>query len=518
MSHGGEHAHGQGSARRTLASTLATLAAVAMAVILLWSIVRPDGSGDGAPAGAAAEVGVGSEVAGAIAEGDHAPAEHLPAAWPVGVLPFAAILGAIAALPLIPATRHWWESNRSRFMVAMAAAAATLAYLAWAEGWVRVEYALHHAIIDEYIPFIVLLFSLYVISGGVRLSGDLKATPLTNTLFLAVGTLIASFIGTTGASMLLIRPVLQTNRERKKKLHTVIFFIFLVSNIGGTLLPIGDPPLFLGYLRGVPFWWTMHLWVEWAICAAILLAMYYLWDRRAYRHEDIAVLQRDLIEREPLRLRGVVNLALLGCVVLAVAFLVPGRTVLGFTVFPFLRELVMLGLVVNSLALTPSGVRQANQFNYHAIIEVAALFVGIFIAMQVPLMVLKATGPEITARMSEPWHYFWATGGLSAFLDNAPTYAVFFELAKTMEPIEGEAMVSLETSPPESISWALLVAVSLGSVFMGAMTYIGNGPNFMVKSIAEQSGVPMPSFFGFMKYSVGVLGPVFVLITVIFLL
>jgi len=447
------------------------------------------------------------------------PHGHAPRLWGIGILPFVGILGSIAFLPLIPATQHWWESNRNRLLVSLICAGATLVYVIAIQGIERVPIVLEHAIVIEYIPFIVLLFSLYVISGGIRLTGDLKAKPLTNTGFLAVGAGLASFIGTTGASMLLIRPLLQTNSERKHVLHTVVFFIFLVSNIGGTLLPIGDPPLFLGYLRGVEFFWTLNLTVEWAFCCAILLVVYYVWDRRAYSQEDISSIQRDVLIRKPLRMQGAVNILWLAGVVLSVAFIThekpfPGT---GWTPFVFMREILMLAFVAMSLLTTPRGVREANFFNYHAILEVGALFVGIFIAMQIPLEVLHAKGAEITAVMSEPWQFFWATGGLSSFLDNAPTYVVFFELSKTMHAPEGTEMYTLMSGGELPV--ALLVAISLGAVFMGAMTYIGNGPNFMVKSIAEQSGVKMPSFFGYMiKFSIPILVPVFILVTLIFLI
>ncbi|MHC5003936.1 MAG: sodium:proton antiporter [Planctomycetota bacterium] len=444
---------------------------------------------------------------------------HAPHFWGLGILPFGGILGGIAILPLLPATHHWWESNLNRLGLALTCSGLTIVYALTlgGAGLDGVITMLEHAIVIDYIPFIVLLFSLYVISGGISLRGDLAAHPGTNTAFLAVGAGIASFIGTTGASMLLIRPLLKTNSERKHVVHTVIFFIFLVSNIGGTLLPIGDPPLFLGYLRGVNFFWTMGLWKEWAFCCTALLLVYLVWDTIAYRQESPKDIARDEREKQPLRLRGGINLLWLLGVVLAVAFVVPGKPLplIGLTAFPFMRELLMLGLVVASIVTTPTGVRTENQFNYAAILEVAALFIGIFIAMQVPLEVLRAYGPTITETLNQPWHFYWLTGGLSAFLDNAPTYLVFFELGQTMQD-GGGAMVALATGG--SIAASLLVAVSLGAVFMGAMTYIGNGPNFMVKAIAEQSGVRMPSFFGYMfKYSIPILVPLFVLVTLIFL-
>ncbi len=423
-----------------------------------------------------------------------------PPAWGLGSMPFAGLLLAIALLPLIPATQHWWHSNLHRLYVSLGCAAATLAYYVAARGTGSVPHVLHHAIIAEYVPFMAVLFSLYVISGGISLTGDLRATPATNTAFLAFGSLIASFVGTTGASMLHIRPLLQTKSERRHVTHTVVFFIFLVSNVGGSLLPIGDPPLFLGYLKGVPFLWTLRLWDGWLLCCVILLALYYVFDRRAYAREKAADILRDVIQRQPLRLKGWVNVLLLGAVVACVATVpAPGR------------EVGLLGLAGLSLWLTPPGVRAHNRFNYTAILEVAALFIGIFITMQVPVEFLKARGAAMG--ITEPWQFFWATGLLSSFLDNAPTYVVFFELAKAIPADPQAVLVPVHGG---AIDEGLLIAVSLGAVFMGANSYIGNGPNFMVKSIAEESGVKMPSFFGYiLRYVLPILIPVFIAITLL---
>ncbi|MHC4108034.1 MAG: sodium:proton antiporter [Planctomycetota bacterium] len=442
----------------------------------------------------------------------HAEHPEPPPWWGLGILPFIGILGSIAVLPLLPATRHWWESNLHRLAVSLGFSVATLAYFFAVGGLEAVPSVLERAVVVEYIPFIVLLFSLYVISGGISVEGDLAAHPATNTAILAFGALIASFIGTTGASMMLIRPLLQTNSQRKHSTHTVVFFIFLVSNIGGCLLPIGDPPLFLGYLYGVPFIWTLGLWPQWLLCCAVLLAIYFVWDTRAYKKEAPEDIWMDEAARRPLRLRGIINLLLLLGVVCSVAFVIPDQKILGYTAFPFMRELIMLGLVLLSLWLTPSGVRAYNRFNYGAILEVAALFIGIFITMQVAIQYLEARGDELGVDL--PWKFFWATGILSSFLDNAPTYVVFFRTAGALPP--GSDM--LELTHGGAIEAALLVAISLGAVFMGAMTYIGNGPNFMVKSIAEQSGVRMPSFFGYMfRYSIPILIPVFLIVTFVFL-
>lgn len=443
----------------------------------------------------------------------------VPPFW--AVLPFAALLLAIAILPLMRKTAHWWEHNRNKLLISLSLSALVILYYALIfpylskihtgesiSGFHLVTGVLHHAILGEYVPFIALLFALYVISGGIQLKGDLPAHPRTNTSFLAIGALLASFIGTTGAAMLLIRPLLQTNRERKHVRHTVIFFIFLVCNIGGCLLPIGDPPLFLGYLRGIPFLWTLKLWPEWLACNLVLLLIYYLWDSNAYRKERPEDIRMDETLRQKLQLRGRINILWLLGVVLAVALLIPEQRLLGrfFIVPHYLREGVLILLVILSLRTTPGEVRAENKFNYTAIAEVAALFVGIFITMQVPIEILHAKGPALG--LHQPWHFFWATGTLSSFLDNAPTYVVFFETARTVaEP--GVPLVN------GLIPEHFLIAISLGAVFMGANTYIGNGPNFMVKSIAEQAGIRMPSFFGYMLYSLGILIPLFVGLTLV---
>ena len=440
---------------------------------------------------------------------------QMPHYWYIGILPFLAILGAIALLPLLKRTRHWWESNMNRFFVAMLCSAGTIVYMAFTTGQESIGPMLDHAIMKDFIPFIVLLFSLYVISGGIYLSGDLAASPKVNTCFLAIGAGIASFIGTTGASMLLIRPLLKTNSQRKHKVHTIVVFIFLVSNIGGTLLPIGDPPLFLGYLRGVPFMWTLGLWPMWATACGILLFVYFIWDSILYKKESLKDQQRDETQQQPLRLQGGMNFLWIGGIVAAAAIIDSAKPLIGtdWTPFPFCRELVMLFFVVLSLKTTSEAIHKANNFTYRAILEVAALFSGIFIAMQVPLNILEASGKTITATMNQPWQFFWSTGSLSSFLDNAPTYVVFFKLSQSLP--EGEMLEVNNGSVPV----LLLIAISLGSVFMGAMTYIGNGPNFMVKAIAEQEGIEMPSFFGYMfKYSIPVLVPIFIIITIFFLL
>jgi Na+/H+ antiporter NhaD/arsenite permease-like protein len=444
------------------------------------------------------------------------------------VSPFVLMLLAIAILPLVPRAAAWWHHNSSKLLVALCFAALTLAHYylrgfgidhggrASAPGLATVLSVLHHAILDEYLPFISLLFSLYVISGGICLRGDLPAHPLTNTAFLAAGGLLASLVGTTGASMLLIRPLLRTNSERRHVVHTVVFFVFIVSNVGGSLLPIGDPPLFLGYLRGVPFLWTLSLWKEWATALALLLGVYFLVDHFCYYPRETP--RRILLDEtvvQPMRIDGTLNLLWIAGVVLATGTLDPSRPFpgTGWTPFPWLREVLQLAFVGLSLRTTPRAVHQANEFNYAAILEVACLFLGIFVCMQVPIELLNARGAALG--LNSPAGFFWATGLLSSFLDNAPTYVVFFETANALTHAPGPGILRLLSG--HYIREDLLTAISLGAVFMGANTYIGNGPNFMVKSIAERAGVKMPSFFGYMLYSGAILLPIFGFLTLLFL-
>ena len=444
------------------------------------------------------------------------------------VVPFVLLLAAIAVFPLMHRTEHWWESNLNRFYVAAGLGLVTLVYYAvfyghaidrhflghavvepsagavsWGVAWTVLQNAIFH----EYVPFIMLLFALYTISGGIRIEGDLPAHPATNAGFIAVGGLLASLVGTTGAAMLLIRPLLETNAQRKRVEHTVVFFIFVVCNCGGLLLPIGDPPLFLGYLEGVDFLWTLSLWKPWLLVNGSLVAIYYVWDRFfAYPREAKSDVVRDERQVRSLRFAGLwPNVPLLLGVVLSVAFLDPSKPVPGTDWHPwlYLREAVQLGLIALSLSLGCNKVRKANKFNYGAIIEVAALFLGIFICMQPALQILNVKGPELG--IDTPQRFFWVTGGLSSVLDNAPTYLVFF---KTAEAIGADGAASMA-----GVAVHFLTAISLGAVFLGAMTYIGNGPNFMVKAIAEKSGVRMPSFFGYMLYSVAVLMPVFLMMS-----
>jgi Na+/H+ antiporter NhaD/arsenite permease-like protein len=439
-------------------------------------------------------------------------------------LPFACMLMAIAFFPLIPRLSHWWEHNRSKLAVSLVLAVLVCGYYAYgrretggiAPNLSALGLMLRHAVAEDYIPFIILLLSLYTVSGGIRLSGDIPAHPATNAGFLFLGAVLANLIGTTGASVLLVRPLLQINAERRHTTHTFVFFIFLVSNIGGCLLPIGDPPLFLGYLRGVPFLWTVKLFPMWAMAVGAVLAIYVVVETLAYRKEPPRNIQRDETLRIPLRLEGTFNFALLALVVLAVAVLVPGQRIpLTPVVVPhlYLREIILLALAGLSLARTPRRIYQENAFSFGPMGEVACLFIGVFITMQIPIELLRAQG--LSLGIHSPMQFFWATGLLSGMLDNAPTYVVFFELAGIL-PSDGGAVLSGVATATGQVPVSALMAISAGAVFMGALTYIGNGPNFLVKSIAESRGVPMPSFFGYLFYSGAVLLPVLGLMSLIF--
>ena len=402
-----------------------------------------------------------------------------------GVLPFVAMLLAIAVCPL--AIPHWWESNRNKVVVSAALGLPVLVVYG-----VRHPAALVHTAAD-YVSFIILLAGLFVIAGGIVLRGDLVATPATNTAFLTVGGLLASLVGTTGASMLLVRPLLQTNRERTRVRHTVVFFIFVVSNVGGMLTPLGDPPLFLGYLEGVPFTWTFRLLPHWGFMLVVLLAAFFVYDSVQFSREPLAAIRRDRARVEPLRVRGGLNAVWLVGVVLAVAFFHA----------PW-REVVIVILAAVSLKLTPKRIRHDNGFSVGPMVEVAVLFAGIFLTMIPALDLLRLRGDELGVRA--PWHFFWASGMLSSFLDNAPTYLTFLALG------QGLRLPAEVVGVPASI----LAAISVGSVAMGANTYIGNAPNFMVKAIAEEAGVKMPSFFGYMVYSGTILLPLFIVVTFVF--
>lgn len=404
-----------------------------------------------------------------------------PGAW---ALPFAFLLLGIAFLPL--ALPRLWGRLWFQGAVAAACSAPVLAFL------LATEPARLGRVLHEYLAFVLMLGALYVVTSGIVVDGDLKATPATNSLLLLLGGGLASFIGTTGASMLVIRPLLETNAERKRVTHTVLFFILVVANSGGLLTPLGDPPLFIGYLRGVPFLWTLRLFPIWALCLGALLAVYFAVDSWHHRQEPMSALLEDEMVRRPLRLRGGTNFALLLGVVAATALLASP-----------LREAAYVGLAALSFVVTPRGLRREVKFSWHPILEVAVLFAGIFVSMEPALAILSERAPQLG--VTQPWQFFWATGALSSFLDNAPTYAAFFALATGL----GRPEVA---GAPE----AVLRAVSAGAVLFGAMTYIGNGPNFLVRSIAQSRGVAMPSFFGYMGRAALVLLPLFALVTLVF--
>ena len=416
------------------------------------------------------------------------------------VAPFVLLLLSIAALPL--AAHHWWESNRNRGIVA---AAFALPVAVWCLATGRAGDLLHAA--HEYEQFLVLLGALFVIGGGVHVSGDLRATPRVNAGFLAIGAVLASVIGTTGASMILIRPLLRTNSERRSVAHTVVFFILVVSNCGGLLTPLGDPPLFMGYLRGVPFDWTLRLWPYWLGVNAALVLAYFVWDTLVVRRESPEALRADRRQVEPLRVSGAGSLVLLAVVVATVA------TVTGNAL---LRDGILVACALASLFLVRQEPRKTNAFTWGPIVEVAVLFAGIFVTMIPALRYLEAHGADLG--LTTPRQYFWATGSLSAVLDNAPTYLTFTSVAAGhlnaagAQPVvtseDLRTLLAADGGPP------LLVAISLGAVFMGALTYIGNGPNFMVKAIAESSGVRMPGFFGYAACAVAILVPVLLVVTV----
>ena len=412
------------------------------------------------------------------------------------VAPFAVMLLAIAILPL--ATPHWWERLRSKLLVSILLAIPVGLYIVRGDAPELVR------VLHEYAAFICLLGSLFVISGGILLTGDLRATPRVNTLFLLCGAAVANLVGTTGASMLLIRPLLRTNEERRNVLHIPVFFIFLVSNIGGCLTPLGDPPLFLGFLRGVPFTWTLQLWRPWVLTTSLLLALFFFIDTAQIRKETRLADILDRIRVEPLRIQGGTNfLAFLGVLALVIWAPTPWR------------EIGMAALAFASYLFTPKRIHQRNHFTLYPIQEVAILFVGIFVTMIPALLLLEARGAELGVH--DPQHYFWATGLLSSFLDNAPTYLTFTSMALGSLHLPGEVAKPLAALVLDPEGHRILTAISLGAVFMGANSYIGNGPNFMVKSICEERGLRMPSFFGYMIWSVGILIPVFAIVSWFFL-
>lgn len=437
--------------------------------------------------------------------------EGLSAWWGV---PFAGLLLSIALMPLL--LPLIWHHHYGKIVLGWMAAFLVPFALTFGAGTTRAMVV--HTLLAEYLPFMVLLLALFTAAGGIFIKGNLHGSPATNTLLLAIGTLLASIMGTTGASMLMIRPLIRANDNRKHVAHVIVFFIFLVSNAGGSLTPLGDPPLFLGFLRGVDFFWTTrHLLEPTLFLVVSLLIVFYAIDRYWYRHEDLLP-QDPTPDTHKISIEGGWNflalLAVMGLVLVSgswqpgVAFEVEGTAVEGQQL---LRDGLLLAVAAVSWWLTPRAVRDSNQFSWGPMTEVAKLFAGIFLTMAPVLAMLKA-GPAgafaaVASSVNDaqghglPWAYFWLSGLLSSFLDNAPTYLVFFSLA-------GGDPQHLMTSGA-----AILMAISAGSVFMGANTYIGNAPNFMVKAIAEDRGIRMPSFFGYMAWSACILLPLFAVMT-----
>ncbi|WP_428662091.1 sodium:proton antiporter [Reyranella sp.] len=452
----------------------------------------------------------------ALAAGPGGPAvdgREINLLWAV---PFAGILLSIAIMPL--AVPHFWHHHFGK----VSAVWAILVVVPFAVnfGLSTMVYEILHLLLLDYIPFIVLLLALFTVTGGIHIKGNLHGSPSMNTALLAIGTMLAGWMGTTGASMLLIRPLLRANDDRRHKVHVFVFFIFLVSNIGGALTPLGDPPLFLGFLKGVSFFWTTtHLFSEMLFCIIALLVLFYALDSYWYRKEGYR--KRDPTPESPVRIDGGFNVILLAAVVGAVLMSGSWNPGVSFTIFHVtlelqhvLRDLLLVAICFASLRLTSRQVRSENSFTWGPMLEVAKLFAGIFITIAPVIAILKAgqdgalaplvsmvTNPD--GQPNNVW-YFWLSGILSSFLDNAPTYLVFFNIA-------GGDPVAL-MGPLAST----LTAISCGAVFMGAITYIGNAPNFMVKAVVEEADIRMPSFFGYMAWSCAILIPLFVLLTLVF--
>ena len=440
-------------------------------------------------------------------------------------IPFAGLLLCIAVLPLVKA--EWWEAHQPHAVIFW-----SLLFVlpfAFVYGPGQAFEKVLECIVDDYLTFIILLFGLFCVSGNITLEGDLAGSPRINVGLLLIGTMLSSWIGTTGASMLMVRPIIKMNAWRKRRSHIMVFFIFLISNIGGCLTPIGDPPLLMGFMRGVPFFWSLHLFPVLLFNVVILLTIFYFLDRRAYRKDIAEGLKPDISKPgTEVHILGLHNLIFLAMIVAAVILsgTLPGMAafqdaegaVRGIHLFgevtltyPALIEVVII-LVAAFLSFKTTSVeiRRKNHFTWGAIQEVAVLFVGIFITMQPALMILKANGASLG--LNKPFEMFWATGCLSSFLDNTPTYLVFLTTAGALGFTEGMPTI-LGTVPI-----AMLEAISCGAVFMGANTYIGNAPNFMVKSISDENGIRMPSFFGYLLWSITFLIPVFLLDMLVFFL
>jgi len=416
----------------------------------------------------------------------------------LALLPFILMLLSIAVFPLF--WNHFWEKNKNKLIIAVLLSVPVIIYLI-TNGFSE---KLVETMVFDYIPFIILLGSLFTITGGIFLSGDIEAKPLINTMFLAAGAVLASFVGTTGAAMLLIRPVIQTNKQRKFKVHTILFFIGIVANCGGLLTPLGDPPLFMMYLRGAPFEWFFKLFPEWLFVNAFLLIIYFFWDKYYYKKEDITNIKIDKTSIRPLKFEGKRNFIFLVMVILAVAFLNEQYLSIIHSnhYFKFIREAIILLAAYLSLSLTPKLLRTSNNFTWQPIEEVAYLFLGIFVTMVPCLLYLELNAKALG--VSSPISFYYYTGLLSSFLDNTPTAVTFHSLASGL----GATSSSIVAGIPEEI----LKAICTGAVFFGSMTYIGNGPNFMVKTVAEENNIKMPDFFSYIiKFSLIILLPAFII-------
>ncbi len=453
--------------------------------------------------------------------------ESLGAKLPLwSCIPFVGLLLSIALLPIVAS--GFWHKHYIKVSLAWGLVFAVPFVIAFGGTGM---YEIAHEMLLHYLPFIILLWGLFTVSGGIYLSGTLAGKPVTNVVFMVVGTILASWMGTTGAAMLLIRPLIRANKGRSRKVHTIVFFIFLVANIGGLLTPLGDPPLFLGFLNGVPFFWTFQFWPKMVFATVILLAVYFALDTYFYRRE-LTPPEEESATREPLRLHGahnfVILLGIIGAVLMSGTWKIGEWNLFGlhFEIQSLLRDALIVLLGVVSLTTTKSAYREANGFGWHPIKEVGFLFIGIFMTIVAPLKVLQAGTAGAAAPLftiiGSPASYFWLSGTLSAFLDNAPTYLTFFNLSLgslAVAPAEVTPILNGLLNHPNSAAFiADLTALSVGSVFFGAMTYIGNAPNFMVRSIAEGARIPMPSFFGYMLWSIAILVPLFLLMTIIFFL
>ena len=429
-------------------------------------------------------------------------------------IPFVIMLLAIAVGPLI--LGKWWDKNKNKLLISLVLSVPVIIYML-ING---LSTNLVNTVVHDYVPFIILLGSLFIITGGIHVSGDIKATPRNNVLFLGIGYLLATVMGTTGAAMLLIRPIINTNQERKYTSHTILFFIAAIANCGGLLTALGDPPLFMLYLRGVEFSWFFTLFPEWAFTGVLLLSIYYFVDRYYYKKEDWINLAEDSIQQEPIRVTGNINFLFLIGVIFAVAFInkgnIPAMEQENTPIWlEYIREIILVILAALSLFYTKSEVRKNNSFSWTPITEVACLFLGIFVTMS-PALIWLANN-AVSFGLNEPWQFLYASGFLSSFLDNTPTAVAFYDLARGL--VAGGLPSFLSGSiKVAGVPEVLLRAICVGSVFFGSMTYIGNGPNFMVKSIAEESGIKMPSFFAYMfKFSLIVLLPIYIIVQLIFI-